>query len=424
MVSFSETTFIGSPDWMTSKSARRIIRALKSGGQPVRFVGGCVRDSLLGKVVRDIDVATPEKPENVIKILGEWGVSVNLTGLKYGTVTAETEGQQIDITTLRIDTRTDGRWAEVEFTEDWYADARRRDFTMNALYCDPDGRIHDVVGGVADIKAKRVRFIGDPLTRISEDYLRLLRFFRFIAWYNLGLPDRSAIEACGVAATYLSTISGERIWREFSRLLIAPDPVPVLILMGKYSIINELFPYADFTSLDNKLLESMVRAEKRHDAIPNAIRRLAAWLRPIVTNNRSQQIIEKISNRLALTKSERLQLEQLVFYKYELRKEFAVNQCRKVRYFLDDPFAFNELALFQAALEDENYKSWEVIMQLPHTDPLPVFPIRGEDILALGVKQGPRVGKLLAETEEWWLQRNFLDDRKSLLNYVKTLLRG
>ena len=402
----------------------RIMRALNSGGQPARFVGGCVRDSLLGNAVRDIDVATPEKPSNVVKFLREFGVNVILTGYKYGTVTAETEGQQIDITTLRVDARTDGRGAEVEFTEDWYADAQRRDFTMNALYCDPDGKIYDVVGGVADIKAKRVRFIGDPLTRISEDYLRLLRFFRFIAWYNLGLPDRSAMKACVISATNLSIISGERIWREFSRLLIAPNPVPALILMVKYSIISKLFPYAGFNSFDNTLLAAMLRTEKRHNSPPDAIRRLAAWLSPVVTHDGSHKILKKVSDRLALSKSERLRLKQLLFPKHKLQKEFTVTQCRKILYFLDDPVAFYDLALFQAAMDDGNYEHWEMIMQLPHTNPLPIFPIRGEDILALGVKPGLRVGELLAMTEEWWLQRNFSDDRRSLLMHVKMLLRS
>src|SRR5579863_1600834 len=224
--------------WMTARPTRRLLRALARNGVSARFVGGAVRDAVLGRPVSDIDLATPVPPERIQEILEAAGIKVVPTGIAHGTVTAVVPPRHFEITTLRIDVEPQGRRARVAFTDDWRADALRRDFTINALSLDPQGNLFDYVGGIADAKARRVRFVGDAETRIREDVLRLLRYYRFQAQLGFKRADRAARAACRALAPLLPTLSAERVWSELRKLLAAPDPLPVLRMMRRDGVLE------------------------------------------------------------------------------------------------------------------------------------------------------------------------------------------
>ena len=260
--------------WLRAPASRRVLAALGADGHAARFVGGCVRDGLLGlpDVGRELDVATPERPDQVIRLLERAGLPAIPTGLAHGTVTTIADGRRFEITTLRRDVACDGRHAEVEFTDDFALDAARRDFTINAMSCDDAGRLYDYFGGRADLTAGRVRFVGDAAARIAEDYLRILRFFRFFAYYGRPPADAEALAACRAAAPELRRLSGERIQAEMVRLLEAADPVPALRLMVETGVLGEVIP-------GPVALERLARLiELAPDSDP--LVRLAALLRP------------------------------------------------------------------------------------------------------------------------------------------------
>src|SRR6266478_853367 len=260
--------------WMSAPATRAVIAALSAGGAEVRFVGGCVRDSLAGRPVGDIDIATPDEPARVIELLEGAGLKAVPTGIEHGTVTAVAFHRPFEITTLRRDVENYGRRAKVSFTDDWTADAARRDFTFNALSCTPEGRLHDPFGGVADLRTQRVRFVGDATARIREDVLRLLRFFRFYAHYGAPPPDGDALAAARVMAPLLPSLSGERIAAETLKLLAARDPAAVLRLMQGHGVLAHFLP--ESVHLDR--LARLTAIERSLSLKPEPPRRLAAVL--------------------------------------------------------------------------------------------------------------------------------------------------
>ncbi|HVY90362.1 MAG TPA: CCA tRNA nucleotidyltransferase, partial [Hyphomonadaceae bacterium] len=227
-------------------SARRVMDALeKARPNSARFVGGCVRNALLGQPVADVDIATQLTPDRVAEAMRAANIAVHETGIEHGTLTVVADHHPFEVTTLRRDVETDGRRAVVAFTEDWAEDAQRRDFRMNALYVSRDGDVFDPTGGgLEDIAQRRIVFVGDPETRLREDYLRILRFFRFYAWYGRGAPDAAGLAACAKLKSGLSGISAERIWMETKKLLAAPDPMPGLQAMEQSGVFAQLFPEA------------------------------------------------------------------------------------------------------------------------------------------------------------------------------------
>ncbi len=249
---------------MKARATRAVLRALKG---EARFVGGCVRDTLLKRPIGDIDIATPLPPEEVMRRLAAARIKAVPTGLAHGTVTAVVEGRAFEITTLRRDVETFGHRARVAFTADWEADSRRRDFTMNALFLAADGEVLDYHDGLGDLRRGKVRFVGDPETRIREDVLRLLRFYRFHAWYGRGAADRAARAACRALAPLVPTLSGERVQAETMKLLRAPDPLPSLALMAKDGVLAQIVPVAR----PLRALRRLVRIEPA----PDPLRRLA-----------------------------------------------------------------------------------------------------------------------------------------------------
>src|SRR6266404_8524355 len=262
--------------WMVEPATQAVLAALAAGGVEARFVGGAVRDALLGRPTpgssprADIDIATPAPPERIIELLEKSGIRVVPTGLAHGTVTAIVPPRQFEITTLRRDVETYGRRARVAFDADWAADAARRDFTINAIFLAADGTIHDPVGGLADLRARRVRFVGDPATRIAEDVLRLLRYYRFEARFGTGIGDPGARAACRAAAHVLPSLSAERVAQELTKLLETPDPLPVLHMMQEDSVLPVFLPEAQ--RLDR--LRQMIAIEPEADPL----RRLAALI--------------------------------------------------------------------------------------------------------------------------------------------------
>ncbi|MDX1426079.1 MAG: CCA tRNA nucleotidyltransferase, partial [Kiloniellales bacterium] len=270
---------IAPQDWMTAPATRAVLAALGAEGAVPRFVGGCVRDAVVARPVTDVDIATPDPPQRVIALIERAGLKAVPTGLAHGTVTAVADGRPFEVTSLRVDVETYGRHAKVAFTDDWQADAARRDLTINALSCDPDGRIYDYFGGLADLRAGRVRFVGEPRARIREDYLRLLRFFRFHAHYGRGAPDPEGLAAAGELAPEATHLSGERVRAELLRLLAAPDPAPVVAVMAAAGVLRAFLPEAG-PGPDGAAALAALGELPGATAEPDPLLRLAALLPP------------------------------------------------------------------------------------------------------------------------------------------------
>ena len=260
--------------WMKTPGTRRVIEALDGESGAPRFVGGCVRDALAGRAIKDIDLATPLMPEEVVRRLEEVNIKVIPTGIAHGTVTAIASGEVFEITTLRVDLETDGRFAKVGFTDSWEADAARRDLTINAMSLDASGKLYDPFGGREDLNAGRIRFVGNAKQRIEEDYLRLLRLFRFYAWYGLEPLDEETLNIAKSLAPGLKRLSGERVRDELLRLLGAPDPVPALRLMMRFEILGFILPEI----FDSAAFERFLLLEPGMAASPDPLIRLAGLL--------------------------------------------------------------------------------------------------------------------------------------------------
>src|ERR1700761_8412569 len=288
--------------WLDAKATRTLIAALDAAGIDFRFVGGAVRDGLLGRKVSDIDVATPAMPEDVVRAVEAAGLKAIPTGIAHGTVTAIVARQPFEVTTLRRDVETDGRHAVVAFTDDWRADAARRDFTMNALYADRDGTITDFFGGEDDARAGRVRFIGDPARRIEEDALRILRFFRFHAWYGRGALDPAGLTASTQLAGMIGRLSGERVRVELLKTLAAPDPAPSWSAMIEAGVMAHTVPAA----LRVDRLSAMTALERDLRLPADPLRRLAA-----LTGVPSAELLATLKDRLKLSNRDEAHLRSL-----------------------------------------------------------------------------------------------------------------
>jgi poly(A) polymerase len=392
---------------MAAAETRAVVAALTAGGHPVRFVGGCVRDALAERPVMDVDIATPEPPERVVELLTAAGLKAVPTGIEHGTVTAVARGRPFEITTLRCDITTDGRRAVVAFTDDWVEDAARRDFTMNALSADPDGTIHDPFGGVADLRAGRVRFVGDPETRIREDVLRILRFFRFHAHYGLGPPDGAGLTACRALASLLPRLSGERVAAETLRLLAAPDAAATVALMRDHGILAPILP---------ELIEgARLRALQ---AIPDAAARDAV-LRLAALLPGDARAARAVAERLRLSNADRDRLMLLAEPPPVLWPPADERALRRSLHRLGAP-AVRDLGLLAGA--QGNAELGRSALQAVTAWQPVSLPVKGQDALDLGVPAGPEVGRLIAEVEAWWEAGDYRADRGACLARLKTLV--
>ena len=401
--------------WMATPATRAVIDALSADGADVRFVGGCVRDVLLGRESNDIDIGTPDPPERVLALLERAGIETRTVprGIAHGTVTALADGERYEITTLRRDERTDGRHAEVAFTDDWREDAARRDFTINAMSATPDGVLFDYFGGQEDLAAGRVRFVGDPATRIAEDHLRLLRFFRFYAWYGKGEPDEAALNACKDAAHTIPSLSGERVQAEMMKLLAAPAPVPAIERMREIGVLYHLLPGAQKTALLTWLVENA-----RSDTEPDPIRRLAA-----LVATAENLVGQAVANRWRLSADDSARLAALAAPEFALAPALDRQAQRRLIYRLG-PEHFRDLVLLAWAAEpkSESEPAWQAMLETAERWEAPTLPVQGADVLARGIPEGPEVGRLLTAVEEWWIERDFAPDRAALLERLDALV--
>lgn len=373
-------------EWQRSEGLARVVSALDGRA---RLVGGVVRDTLLGIETRDIDIATPLAPQDVIERLERAGVRAVPTGLAHGTVTAVADHRPYEVTTLRRDISTDGRHAVVAFTDDWREDAARRDFTMNALYADPDTlAVHDFFGGLEDLKAGRVRFIGDPLKRIAEDHLRILRFFRFMARFG-DVPDAEGLAACTARARDLMALSRERIRDELLKLLIARDAVRVVRLMLDQGIFASVIPEIDADGVAR--LERVAARETRAGVAADPIRRLAALL------PRDTKPNDVVGARLKLSNAERQRLASAI-------EDDLDTNARALGYRIGVVRAEDRLLL--SAMDDSNLSA--ALNDLRGWTP-PALPIGGGALIERGVPRGPDVARALRAVERQWIDEGFPD---------------
>jgi poly(A) polymerase len=378
------------PTWMTDKASRALMSALKGDA---RFVGGCVRDTILKRPIGDIDIATPLFPEEIMRRLAAAKIKAVPTGIAHGTITAVTETRPYEITTLRRDVETFGRQARVAFSADWKEDSARRDFTMNALYLNDEGEVFDYHDGVKDLRAGKVRFVGDPATRIREDVLRLLRFYRFHAWYGRGEADQAARAGCRASTPLLPTLSGERVQAELLKLLAAKNPLPSLVLMQEDGVLQRILPKA-------RGLEVLARLLKL-EAKPDALRRLAALVasegealaRKLKFSNADRERLVTLSEAVPLT-SDAAEQRRLL---HRLGRELYVDRV-----------------LVTAAIADDTADVKKLLGAAAKWKPV-AFPLRGADIAVAGVPEGPAIGKLLAAIEAWWEAGDFKATRKQCL---------
>ncbi|HEY2885327.1 MAG TPA: CCA tRNA nucleotidyltransferase [Rhizomicrobium sp.] len=398
--------------WLTDAKTRAVLDAL---GPDARFVGGAVRNALLGREVSDIDIATPLVPDEVTKRLTAAGLGAVPTGIEHGTVTAISSGKPFEVTTLRRDVATDGRRAVVAFTTDWAEDAQRRDFTMNALYATADGEVIDLVGGVADVNAGRVRFVGDATTRIREDYLRILRLFRFHAWYGKGELEAEALRAAAAEKAGLAQLSGERVQKELLRLLEAENPAPVLRTMAAAGILGELLPGA----LSIARLERLAAIDAEAFFTPDPLLRLAALLPSDVS------IAQAVSAKLKLSNAQALRLEDIAGVKEKIVSYLSVKEVRKLLYRIDTgPFKDRVFLKWADDTKATNAVQWRMLLAVADAWERPRFPLSGREVMLAGVPEGPLVGKILAEVEDWWVDADFIEDEFSLAERLKAVVQA
>ncbi|MET0544901.1 MAG: CCA tRNA nucleotidyltransferase [Caulobacterales bacterium] len=409
-------------DWRLRDSTRAVMAALEAArsqapdltGPLARFVGGCVRNQLLNQKVDDIDIATPLIPLQVIAALETAGIKAVPTGIDHGTITAVADGRPYEITTLRRDVETDGRRAVVAFSTDWTGDAQRRDFRLNAIYADADGTLFDPVGGIADALAGRVVFIGAAEDRIREDYLRILRFFRFSAWYGGGALDADGLAACARLADGMQGLSVERVWKEFKKLLAARDPRNALQAMESSGILRRLMPEAPGAAMLDRLIAAQLNAEPKartFDPLPRFMALLLEEDKGAIA-----------AARLKMSNEEKDRLAAGLSRDGVAMPPLSERSARAALYRLG-PQAFSDrlvLALSNASgdADTARYKTMRAFAQ--NWTP-PKLPVNGDDLARAGVKPGPAMGVTLRAVEQWWIDNDFPSDRKTLLAKAKEL---
>jgi poly(A) polymerase len=399
--------------WLSAPGIVRVFAALASTGATSRAVGGAVRNTLLGQAIDDVDIATTAAPEAVLVAAKRAGIAAIPTGIKHGTVTLIADNATFEVTTLRRDVSTDGRHADVAFTDDWTEDARRRDFTINALYCDPDGTLFDPLGGVADLLPTRVRFIGEPRDRIREDYLRILRFFRFSARYGVDGADAAGLAACGAERAGLSRISAERIRVEMLKLLATDRAATMCRIMQSHGFLAGPLGVAPFPSR----LQNLIDIERELGRAPDPILRLAALAMSAGGDAGA------LARRLKLSGDERARLAAVAGSLGALRAPPEPQALRQRIYAAGQQRAADMVLAAWAASGDQcGDASWQSALAMTQTWKPPTLPITGQDIMALGVAAGPDVGRLRGAVEAWWIAQDFEPDRTACLHQLEALV--
>ena len=414
----------GKADWLSNKHLQRLLAVLSQNGEEARVAGGAVRNTLLGQPVTDIDIATTTLPGETVERAKAAGFKTVPTGIEHGTITVVAAGRPYEVTTLRDDIETDGRRAKVRFGRDWRRDAERRDFTINALYATADGAIVDLVGGLADLDSRTVRFIGDGETRIREDFLRILRFFRFFAWYGAGRPDAEALKACARLKDGLDQLSAERVWTELKKLLSAPDPSRALLWMRQASVLTRILPESEKWGID--LIHPLVKAEADFGWQADPLFRLEALVPPDAARTRV------LAERLKLSSAEAARLKMwakavtvapttteaaLARTLYDGDRQAVLDRLRLALATARAKAVSDDKAMIEAA-------GYSRLIRFAERWEKPGFPLKGGDLAALGFQPGPRLGAALKKLEGEWIASGFSLDRTALLARAVALAKG
>lgn len=395
--------------WLCVPQLARVIAALKAESGGARIVGGAVRNALLGRPVHEVDIATDVTPPEAVRLCQAAGLKVVETGVEHGTVTVIADGMPFEVTTLRRDVETDGRRAVVAFTTDWTEDAERRDFTINAIYADHDGQLYDPIGGYPDIAAHCVRFIGDPHDRIREDYLRILRLFRFHAEIGRGAADAAGLAAASELRDGLAGLSRERVNQELMRLLAAHgagDVVPVMQTCG-------IFAALDLGDPDIARFTSLVAIEATLGRADPLLRLAALFLAP-----QRGRDAEALAERLRLSRAEAERLDGLSGW-HEVSPQLHQQARRALVYHTANQAAHDRVLIAWAASgAPGDDRSWRALADFAADWSAPKFPLKGRDLMALGMSRGPGLGVALAELEQYWIDSDFQPDRDQLLAHA------
>ncbi len=393
--------------WLTGGALPRLLAVLDCDGEEARAVGGAVRNALLDMPTMEIDVATTALPEEVVRRVSAAGFKSVPTGIEHGTVTVVIDRQPFEVTTLRKDIETDGRHAKVAFGRDWKADAERRDFTINALSVTRDGTVYDYAGGLADLAARRVRFIGDPAKRIAEDYLRILRFFRFHAAYGAsGHPYAEGIAACIAGRAGLDLLSRERVRMEMMKLVVAPHAVPALISMADAGLLLRVLGGVAYLGA----FENMAKAEAAAGLAADPARRLGA-LGVAVTED-----AERLWQKLRLTNAEHERLSSMGEGWRDISSPASGQQAaRALLYRLKaERYTDRTLLAWARSPASDHDESWRALVELPEHWTVPAFPLKAADFIARGIEKGPALGAALKAAEEAWIAAEFPSDAPAL----------
>jgi len=403
-------------DWLNSSALRRVF-SLLGGCEEVRVVGGAVRDAILGEAVSDIDLACIHSADEIMARALEAGIKAVATGGGHGTVSLifiqAHETIKFEVTPLRIDVETDGRHAKVAPTQNWALDAQRRDFYLNALYCDEAGRVYDFVGAYEDVLACRVRFIGSPRQRIKEDALRILRFFRFSASYGKGVLDNEGLAACIAGKERLSQLSAERIKQEMFKLIVAPFAAEIIVQMVENRIMDAILP----TAVDLKCFTNLVDIERELALPVEPLPRLAALARG------KAELLELWGKVLKLSNKEKAFLTGLGRNVGDFSSGLTKAAQQALLYRLGSTtFKYCAVVAWSAEGENADRAYWKNLIDLPQRWQAPVFSLAGADVLALGLAAGPRVGEVLSQLEQEWIDTGFAWDASELEARLKRII--
>lgn len=405
--------------WLASKETKKLFAALPENS--ARFVGGCVRNAVLGEPVADYDIATTVEPHEVAKRLKAADIAVHETGIAYGTLTVVVDDTVYEITTLRRDVSTDGRQATVKFTTDWAEDARRRDFTINALYANLDGTIYDPTGqGLDDINVRKIRFVGTAQTRIEEDYLRILRFFRFNAWYGeSGAMDAHGLTACRELKEGLKTLSSERVWAELKKLLSAPTPFRTVNVMSINGILETLLPEAS----NSEGLQLICALEDKRSLAPDPHLRLMAM------SARDELAVARLCKRLKMSNKEKARLNHWAGDQTVLQPGLADKDTKIAIYNAGKQVAMDRAVIRSAGAirlkggDIIDAAAWWALYKAARDWPWPEFPVTGKDLISIGIPHGEKLGKALTALKALWLRSGFSVEKQQLLVAAKMLFK-
>jgi poly(A) polymerase len=415
---------IDAAPWLHEAGLARLLEVLNADGEEARIAGGAVRDALLGRIVSDVDIATTNLPAETSRRAANAGFKTVPTGIEHGTITVIADGRPVEVTTLRADVETDGRRAKVVFGRDWKGDAERRDFTINALYAGADGAVIDLVGGLADLEARRLRFIGDAEQRIREDYLRILRFFRFFAWFGAGRPDAEGLKACARLKEGLDGLSAERIWSELKKLMNAPDPSRALLWMRQAGVLSRVLPESEKWGID--AIHGLTVTERDLAWAPDAILRIEAIVPP------DEVRMVELARRLKLSKQEAARLAG--WAAVPAASAGTSDAALRKQLYLGAPQAtIDRLKLALAGARSKAGTDDDALMQAAGFSrqlkvaegwKAPKFPIKGADIGGMGIPEGPGIGRVLQKLEKMWIDSGFAMTRSVLLEHAAKLIKS